>query len=347
MINGDPHYGIPNFELLTNLLDNLPVPAIIFDSRQMLRYANQAAEDLFGFKPEEFLGLPRREVESHARIFDIYNLQDKRDSLFRETESFSFPTRFTTKNGMNFTCINVGVPIKKNNGEVAGVIGYFKDLAPEKELDFLKITVTTFFRSLPVGILINIFDKIEHQLLLPDELNELKDIIREEIKKSKELINNYIEILKISNGNHIKIPFKSLIHHISGSLKNEMLLKSIYCIESLPDEEITIIGDNNLLIQAFLNISRNSIEAMPGGGTITFSLKKESNMVVCTVQDTGCGINMDDIDKIFEPFYSAKPSNSGLGLVFAKKIIDYHHGEISVESQPGKGTSVTIKLPAG
>lgn len=102
--------------------------------------------------------------------------------------------------------------------------------------------------------------------------------------------------------------------------------------------------------QALLNLMLNAEQAMPEGGSLTIQaaleLSHQGTYVVLSLIDTGKGIDAKTLPKIFEPFFSTKTAGSGLGLPTTKKIIDAHHGSIEVQSEVGKGTKFTIRLPA-
>jgi signal transduction histidine kinase len=97
--------------------------------------------------------------------------------------------------------------------------------------------------------------------------------------------------------------------------------------------------------QVLLNLFINAQQAMPGGGELIIRTHKKKNDAVIEIGDTGTGIESERIEKIFDAYYSSKPSGSGLGLPTAKKIIAQHGGSIAVSSEPGKGTLFTIHLP--
>ncbi len=98
--------------------------------------------------------------------------------------------------------------------------------------------------------------------------------------------------------------------------------------------------------QALLNLLLNAEQAMPDGGQITLQATAEPGpSVSLSLIDTGKGIPPETLGKIFEPFFSTKSSGSGLGLPTTKRIIEAHGGEISVQSEVGKGTKFTLKLP--
>jgi signal transduction histidine kinase len=106
--------------------------------------------------------------------------------------------------------------------------------------------------------------------------------------------------------------------------------------------------DPQLTNQAFLNIALNAIQAMENGGTLTIATKwlSEDGAVIVSFSDTGKGMTPEVRDKIFSPFYTTKRYGTGLGLYVVKDIVEQQGGSVSVSSTPGKGTVVTIKLPA-
>ncbi len=106
-------------------------------------------------------------------------------------------------------------------------------------------------------------------------------------------------------------------------------------------------GDEGRLRAVFLNLLRNSREAMPAGGEITVITRKtEPGAVEIRVEDTGGGIPPDDLTRVFEPFYSTKERGTGLGLAFTQQVIEEHGGSIRCESTVGRGTVFTIRLPS-
>lgn len=105
-------------------------------------------------------------------------------------------------------------------------------------------------------------------------------------------------------------------------------------------------ADTNQFLQVLLNIMLNAIQASPDGGIINVDFNNESDpKTFITISDKGCGIPSQNIDKVFEPFYSSKTYGTGLGLATCKKIIEAHKGNITVQSEPDKGTTFQIILP--
>jgi two-component system NtrC family sensor kinase len=104
--------------------------------------------------------------------------------------------------------------------------------------------------------------------------------------------------------------------------------------------------DGDQMRQVAINLILNAGGAMPDGGTLTVKTEpgqeRHVRIIFC---DSGCGIPAESLEKIFEPFYTTKERGTGLGLAITRQIIEQHHGEIHIESEPGKGTKVIVTLP--
>jgi signal transduction histidine kinase len=110
---------------------------------------------------------------------------------------------------------------------------------------------------------------------------------------------------------------------------------------SLPPVQL----DPTQLRQAFLNIIKNSLEAMPEGGKLTVSTAQQDGKVEVSIEDTGKGISQENLGMVFTPFFSTKHGGTGLGLSITSHIVKEHRGTISFRSYPGLGTGFTVRLP--
>jgi signal transduction histidine kinase len=104
--------------------------------------------------------------------------------------------------------------------------------------------------------------------------------------------------------------------------------------------------DQSSMRGALMNLMLNSIEAMSNGGTLSIAVEPAGEMLRLEISDTGPGIGEEEAKKIFEPFYTTKEHGLGLGMPYAKKIIEQHGGNISLSSRVGEGTTISIALPA-
>ncbi|HUS71815.1 MAG TPA: ATP-binding protein [Sedimentisphaerales bacterium] len=120
---------------------------------------------------------------------------------------------------------------------------------------------------------------------------------------------------------------------------------SIIIRQQLYDKPLVCKVDEGMLKQAILNLFINAQQAMSDGGELLIRTDRQKKDAVIQISDTGSGIAPDKLPYIFDVYYSSRPQGSGLGLPTAKKIVEAHNGTISVDSEPGKGTSFTIRIP--
>jgi signal transduction histidine kinase len=119
-------------------------------------------------------------------------------------------------------------------------------------------------------------------------------------------------------------------------------------IERIGVDQLLVFGDPHELRQTLVNLLLNACQASPRGARIVIETVRDSSHgdhAVVTVKDNGCGIPADQVTKVFEPFYSTKVDGGGLGLGICREIIERHGGRIELASQPGHGTTMTIRLP--
>ena len=125
----------------------------------------------------------------------------------------------------------------------------------------------------------------------------------------------------------------NLVHH------------KIQLVLDLSPETPEIQFDSDKLKQAFMNVVLNAMEAMPQGGILKVSTLMENNSVRIRVEDTGVGIPAEDLEHLFEPFFTRKTRGTGLGLANVKRILEEHGGSVEIESIPSEGTRVSLWLP--
>jgi signal transduction histidine kinase len=112
-------------------------------------------------------------------------------------------------------------------------------------------------------------------------------------------------------------------------------------------ERCQILGVSGPLEQVFTNLFLNAMNAMPKGGILNISTERHGGDLLVRVTDSGDGIAPEDLGKIFDPFFTKAPGRgTGLGLSICHSIVDQHKGSISVDSQIGKGSTFTVKLPS-
>ncbi|HEX8354287.1 MAG TPA: ATP-binding protein, partial [Pyrinomonadaceae bacterium] len=106
-----------------------------------------------------------------------------------------------------------------------------------------------------------------------------------------------------------------------------------------------VVLDEPSIHSALMNLVLNSVQAMPGGGTLTVRTKGGVGGVELEISDTGVGMSEEQVGNIFEPFFTTKSQGLGLGMPYAQKVVEQHRGAVSIESRPGAGTTVRVALP--
>jgi len=151
-----------------------------------------------------------------------------------------------------------------------------------------------------------------------------------------------------ARGKAEKINLSKMFKELKEILEKLTLTKNIKIITNI-ESDIKILGQEEKLMRAFLNVIDNAVKFTPANGMITLSLKKLAASAIFSIKDTGIGISKKDLPNVFNRFYrgtgTEKTLGSGLGLSIAQALVNAHRGTIDIKSKPGNGTSVTIELP--
>ena len=196
------------------------------------------------------------------------------------------------------------------------------------------------------GILLyssNLIKKVPDQSSLQEGL----DIIISETTRCKGIIQGLLEFARDRELQKVATDINFIVKKSLKILKNEFHLHHITIKLELSDNLVPVYLDENQIEQVLVNILINATHAIDKNGTITINTGTNSKQdkLIVVISDSGCGIAQDQIDKIFDPFYSTKSSGTGLGLAVSYGIINNHQGNIKVASRPGRGTRFTITLP--
>lgn len=177
------------------------------------------------------------------------------------------------------------------------------------------------------------------------EAAELLEVASSEVERLDKIINQFLEAVRSAKPNLVKVDIKPLIIETLTFLRHEIEDKNIdvkcYWGKSLPH----VLGDDNQLKQAFYNIIKNAVQAMPDGGNLEIDCQYDDDAVEISFIDTGKGIAPEDLPNVFEPYFTTKEDGSGLGMMVVERIIREHGGELAIDSEPGKQTTVSVKLP--
>lgn len=181
----------------------------------------------------------------------------------------------------------------------------------------------------------------------PKERRALQKIqlVEKECQRLQDLLEDFLKFARVRQ---VKLEPSDLNQVIEGVLafyEPQAREAGVEIICYLDPELPTVMLDRESIHGALLNLVINAQQAMPGGGQLVVRTSSKGGRVAVQLIDTGCGMDDKTASRIFEAFFSTKPGGSGLGLPTAGKIIEAHGGTITIQSELGRGTQVTIELP--
>jgi signal transduction histidine kinase len=189
---------------------------------------------------------------------------------------------------------------------------------------------------------------LQEDLAPEDPLYAELETIAKETLRCRKIVSSLLDFARQSNLKKEVLRVNPIVAESVALARKQAGFKGIQITPALADGLPEVLADRNQLHQAFINLLVNAIEATPSGGSIDVATfgdpgQKEIRVVI---SDTGSGMPKDVLEKIFEPFYTTKPSGTGLGLAITHGIIEQHGGRIDVDSTPGQGTTFMVILPA-
>lgn len=182
---------------------------------------------------------------------------------------------------------------------------------------------------------------------LTDETARALETIMVQSQRIQTMVNRLLSYSKKREPVIEPLEINQLLQSIPQLLSYYPEFKKIVWKEQLQENLPLVKGDFCQLQEVFINLGLNACQAMSAGDEILIITRynETQKCVEASVKDTGPGINQEQLDKLFEPFFTTKEKGTGLGLTICRKIIEQHKGRIEVESAPGKGTTITVKLP--
>ncbi len=208
----------------------------------------------------------------------------------------------------------------------------------------------------PLGGISNCLKLISTKINKPNpKPKDFKDSIKylrtseQELNRCIKIIRNFLSFSKRPNLNPVVTNINNVISELIALIEPQAKVQNIMISKELKSDLPQLMVDAQQLHQALMNIILNSLEAMPQGGKLKVrsGYDQRDEAVKIEITDTGYGIPEENLPHLFEPFFSSKPEGkgTGLGLSIVCEVIDEHNGSIELESEVGKGTTFTIKLP--
>jgi two-component system, sporulation sensor kinase A len=341
---------------LSTLINSMPDFVCFKDSQGRWLRVNDFGRKLYKLENVDYFGKTDKELGEVVPFFrDALNhcmITDeeawKAGKLSRSEESF------VTSEGEMKTFDVIKVPLFYENGERKGLLTIGRDITQQKlaESLLLKKEKLSVLGELAAGIaheVRNPLTSIKGFIQVMRETKRVEEsyiqIVLEELERINQIISELLILGKPQSHYYKPFPLNDAVSYVMNLIGHEAMLNNISITLNDSSSRPLIYGDKNQLIQVFINILKNSIEAMPQGGSIDIVINEKGNAIKICIKDTGVGIPKERLTKIGEPFFTLKEKGMGLGLTTSTKIIQEHKGTLKIDSEVGKGTTVYITLP--
>ena len=336
-----------------NVVERMPVGLVALDGKGRIISFNQAAEATLRLPSYQVTGRTASEVLPRQMLDMIAALKDSTRTAIGKEFDCSFPDGRMVPLDVTLSSL------KGEDGTVWGTIILCRDLT---EVQSLKREVETSRRLASLGRLAaGVAHEIRNPLSSikgfatyfkeryrdnPDD-QKTSEIMIQEVDRLNRVISQLLEFARPPVIQKKRVSLQSLIQHSLKMIERQASVKEIQVLSHLPSDVKEVDLDPDGINQVLLNLYLNAIEAMERGGTLTVSLYREerSPWVKIMVSDTGTGISKEDLEHVFDPYFTTKQTGTGLGLAIVHKIIEAHRGEVRAESEIGRGTTVSVLLP--
>ena len=171
------------------------------------------------------------------------------------------------------------------------------------------------------------------------------DLLGREVRRLEEIVQSFLKFARGLDLKLVRLNLSTVVAEVLEFSQPELERKSIRLRSSLDPALPDALADANQVKQALLNVIVNAEQAMEKGGELIVRTRSEGGEVAIDVADTGSGIAPEVLSRIFQPYFSTKKGGTGLGLSTTRRIVEEHGGRITVTSDPGRGTQVTLRFP--
>ena len=353
------------------LLESAPDPMIIVNVAGQIVMVNAQAERMFGYAREEFIGQPI-EILIPARLAAVHQQHRTgymgdphtrpmgvgRDLLACRKDGSEFPTEISlsplhTEDEVLITAVVRDITDRKRADEEQR----------HRMIERVSAAEAAMHQSARLAAVGQLAAAIAHEInnplyaarnclyLLEEDLPaELRDapymhMARDQLARIAGIIERMRDFYRPMRGDMNHTDLNQLIEETL-ALAGLNTRHSTIVITYLPDQTLpSVLCNGDQLRQVFLNLILNAIDAMPDGGTLTVRTLARPDVAVAEIEDTGIGIPEEIRPRMFEPFFTNKPSGTGLGLPISAHIVTQHGGQIEVESVEGAGSTFRVVLP--
>jgi len=333
---------------------------IVTDASGRITYLNNAACGLFGLEANDSIG---KRLDERVRGLDWQSLTRRGGPVTRDIEIFYPANRF-----INFYIVPLIIEKRTADdkidisGEPVGHAIILRDITQSRRSVQQSIESERFnaLTLLAAGVAHEIGNPLnslnihlqlmERQVRKLDgaqqtDLRESIEVARAEINRLDSIVTQFLRAIRPTRPQLQPENVNSLVEEAVRFFAAEIKDRDIVVEQELRSDLPTLELDRDQMKQAFYNLIKNSFEAMKSRGILRIRTDMDESHVLVRFSDTGGGISTENLSRVFEPYFTTKPSGTGLGLLIVRRIVREHGGELSIESSEGKGLTVTIRLP--
>jgi two-component system, sporulation sensor kinase E len=341
-------------DLLGMLLESMTDGIIVTDREHRVMLYNKSAERLFPFSVDDIMERVLWDCMADRELATFFsaNLRNQERVSDREFTLDGGPPRI----------LSVSLLPLVKGGSVQGNVVHIEDVTEKrsKEARLRRAESLASLTTLAAGVAheiknplgsMGIHLQLIQKKVAGKECIEAKDIeqhlsvIGEEVDRLNRIVVDFLFAVKPMDTRLEDGDVNRVIGELLEFVRPELDQAGVK-IESKLSATLPLLRiDTRYIKQALLNLIKNAVAAMPGGGLLKVETVRSGEDVLVRISDSGMGIPEEIMDKIFEPYFTTKPFGTGLGLTIVFKIVKEHFGDISVSSRVGEGTTVTLALP--
>jgi len=334
------------------VVSSLPVGLIATDKDGKIAFHNSAAERITGLNLTEARGKDPEEIlPSH--FCGLKESLDRGESISEKemecefTEDNIIPVSISASKIVNEEGQFVGqVLIIRDLGEVRRLQDEIRRNEKLAAIGGLAAGVAHEIRN-PLSSIKGIATYFENKFEKDSGDQEMAGVMADEVDRLNRVITELLEFARPTDLKLKETEVNSLIAHSVRLIEKEAAIKNISIKLDLSQQPLSAEIDADRFSQCLLNLYLNSLQAMEKGGQLHIKdYLKNGNVIGIEIRDTGTGIGAENLNKIFDPYYTTKTKGTGLGLAIVYKIIEAHNGNVKVRSVPGQGTTFSIDIPA-
>ncbi len=340
-----------------NILSSVADGLVVTNRRRRVTHINRTAEEMLGIRAEDVIGksFTKLFTDSHLRkqvsTFLVASDLESRQLDFKLDLSGSrFPRIVQARSSI----------LREESGEMTGVVTLLYDATRERELDQIKnefISTAAHEMRTPMSVIMGYIEMLMDKGQFGHfSAEKQQEFLVEAYRKGEalaQIVDDLFDISRIEAGLPLPIEktecdlhkiIRDVIHHYQDHITK-------HHFKTVLKGEARIHVDCNKMTQIFENLISNAIKYSPDGGEITLISTLQEEWLRIDIEDQGCGMSAEQIERVFDKFYRADSSNTaisglGLGMSIVKAIVEGHGGRIWVESTVGRGTCVSLKIPS-